>query len=149
MKSTVLRIRALLSLGLVTAVFVALGMPSSHALTSVGLSVECDGDGHCASGTAYSTNAGINGLGAAETGAAAAACVGKGFPGATIVQISCSIGRQTRTMSFPGSAGAVPLLTTTSALDRLPVCWSVTAIFPVVTGPPHSVSTGDCALLSV
>ena len=130
-------------------------MPFAQALTSFGLSADCDSDGHCVSGTAMSSNAGVNAstlpevsVDVDELGAAIALCKGSGT-GATLIQITCSIGQQSQTMSFPGSVGAVPLATTTDKLDRLPVCWDVTGFFPTIFGAEHRVSTGGCALLGV
>ncbi len=123
----------------------------AQALGSVGLGVECDHDGHCVEATATSTNAAIKlnlTDGESSAGTAVAACKGSAV-GATLVQITCSIGSRSSTMSFPGSAGAVPIVTSTSVLARLPVCWDVTAYFPVINGPQHVVTNSGCALLSV
>lgn len=141
-------------LGMVSLVCTALAIPSAHALTSVGLSTNCDSDGHCVTGSAMSSNAGTNietidvSVVPTEAGAAVAICKGSG-PGATLIQITCSVGQKSETMSFPGSVGAVPVVTTTGTLARLPVCWDVLGFFPVVLGAEHQVPTGGCAIVGV
>ncbi|MFN2587691.1 MAG: hypothetical protein ABR613_06215 [Actinomycetota bacterium] len=129
----------------------ALAAPTAGAAASAGLSTNCDHDGHCVKGSAMSTNGGTTVSvvpAVTEVGTAVAICTGVG-PGASLIQISCSIGGNSRTMSFPGSAGAVPLITTTGTLERKPVCWNVLGIFPVLTGAPHQVPTGGCAQVAV
>lgn len=142
-------------LGLIVLLSTFLVVPSADALTSVGLSTQCDEDGHCVTGSAMSSNAGANTSGlvdvsllVTEVGAAVAICKGTG-PGATLIQITCSVGRKSETMSFPGSAGLVPVATTTGTLARLPVCWNVVGFFPTLLGPEHQVPTGDCAIVAL
>lgn len=141
-------------LGLVILIGSAVAIPSAHALTSAGLSANCDSDGHCVTGSAMSSNAGSNvetidiSVVATEAGAAVAICKGTA-PGATLIQITCSIGQKSETMSFPGSAGAVPVATTTGTLARMPVCWDVLGFFPVILGAEHQVPTGGCAIVGV
>lgn len=147
--------RRLVGLGLTAVIFIALAMPAAQALVSVGVSAGCDADGHCVSGGAEAVNgasprfAGIDvEVLPDDTGAAEAICSGASN-GSTLIEITCTHGNQSNTMSFPGSAGAVPLATTSARLERLPVCWSVKAYFPVVTGAQHIVPTSGCELLGV
>lgn len=145
--------RRLVGLGLAVVVISALAMPGAHALVSAGISTNCDSDGHCVTGSAASSNAGSNTtvevqVVSDDLGAALAICKGTGT-GATLMQITCSHGALSETMSFPGSAGAVPLQTTQARLERLPVCWVVTGYFPVILGDPHIVPTDDCAQLAL
>ncbi len=132
----------------------AVAVPVAQATVSAGLSFNCDVDNHCVEGKAYSSNGGVNLVPGVESGAALAICHGTGLPGATLMEITCSLGEINgrgveETMSFPGSTGAVPLATTTNALERRPVCWSVTGIFPTLLGSPHTVTTSDCAQLAL
>jgi hypothetical protein len=144
------------ALGLVLAVVAvgALTMPVAGAAVSAGVSANCDPDGHCVEGGATSSNVGNTDLVEAQilpngTGAAAAVCTGTAN-GATLMEITCAHGRQSRTMSFPGSAGAVPLQTTQAKLDRWPVCWDVTGYFPVLLGGlQHIVNTHGCSQLAI
>lgn len=135
------------------ALLVAAVAVPARAAVSAGASVNCDHDNHCVEGTAWSTNGGVNVVSGVESGAAVAVCQGIGSPLATVMEITCSLGEINgrgveETMSFPGTAGAVPLVTTTNALERRPVCWRVTGIFPTGLGSPHTVGTGDCAQLA-
>lgn len=144
--------RQLAALGLTVLVFSALAVPGAHALVSAGLSTKCDSDGHCVTGSAASSNAGLNTnqveIVTDDAGAALAICKGTGN-GATLIEITCSHGALNETMSFPGTAGAVPLQTTQARLERLPVCWEVTGYFPVPFDEPHIVPTDGCAQLAV
>lgn len=131
----------------------AVAIPAAQATVSAGASFDCDSDSHCVEGHAWSSNGGVDIINNVESGAAIAVCQGTGI-GATLMEITCSLGEINgrgieQTMSFPGSGGAVPLVTTTNALERRPVCWSVTGIFPTGLGPTHSVSTADCAMLAL
>jgi hypothetical protein len=136
-------------LGLTLLLFGAIAMPSANAISSVGFSSNCDSDGHCVTGTAMSSNAAIQvSSERLSAGKAVAICKGNGT-GAVIIEITCSIGSNSQTMSFPGSAGAVPIETNTNQLGRLPVCWDVTGFFPVITGPEHQVPTSGCAIVGV
>jgi hypothetical protein len=128
-------------------------MPAAQATFSAGVSTNCDPDGHCVEGSATSSNIGRSSaveiqIIPDETGAAVAICTGLAN-GATLMEITCDHGRVSQTMSFPGTAGAVPLQTTQARLERLPVCWDVTGYFPVITGLQHIVGTGGCAQLAV
>jgi hypothetical protein len=132
----------------------ALAGSVAQATVSAGASINCDADNHCIEGTAWSSNGGVNLVSGVESGAAVAVCQGTGSPAATLIEITCSLGEINgrgieETMSFPGTTGAVPLATTTNALERRPVCWSVTGIFPTGLGPTHTVSTSDCAQLAI
>jgi hypothetical protein len=138
----------------------SLAIPGANAAVSAGFSMDCDRDNHCVSGKASSSNGGvtISSLSdfsdGGQIGTAVAVCQGLGVPGATLIEITCSLGTidgsgLESTMSFPGSAGGVPLVTTTGDLARRPVCWKVTGIFPTILGSPHIVSTDDCALLAL
>jgi hypothetical protein len=141
--------RRALGLVLTLLAFSALVMPSANAAFSGGASANCDSDNHCVTGGATSSNVGANvQIVEGNTGAAVAICTGTGN-GATLMQITCSIGGQNATMSFPGTAGAVPLQTTQARLERLPVCWHVIGYFPTLTGLPHEVPTGACAQLAL
>jgi hypothetical protein len=131
----------------------AVALPAAQATVSAGASYNCDHDNHCVEGHAWSSNGGVDIIRGVESGAAIAVCQGTGI-GATLMEITCSLGEINgrgveETMSFPGSAGAVPLVTTTNALERRPVCWKVTGIFPTILGSPHIVPTDDCALLAL
>ncbi|MFN2588075.1 MAG: hypothetical protein ABR613_08160 [Actinomycetota bacterium] len=131
----------------------ALAMSGAHALVSAGISTNCDFDGHCVTGSAASSNAGSNTRVEVQvvrdgTGAAVAICKGTANL-SSLIEITCSHGNLSNTMSFPGTAGVVPLQTTQARLERLPVCWVVTGYFPAILGDPHIVSTDDCAQLAV
>lgn len=135
----------------------SLVIPAASAAVSAGFSMECDRDNHCVTGKASSSNGGVSITSISEggqIGTAVAVCQGLGVAGAALIEITCSLGTidgagLESTMSFPGSAGAVPLATTTGDLQRRPVCWEVTGIFPTVLGSPHVVSTSDCAQLAL
>jgi hypothetical protein len=118
----------------------------AFAVASAGVSQRCDDYGHCVTGSAFSSNAGVS-LDASGVGAAVAACKG-GSNGAVLMQITCSVGGDSETMSFPGSAGVVPLVTDTGTSERIRVCWSIVGYFPNVAGEPFEVPTQGCALLS-
>lgn len=134
----------------------SLAVPGASAAVSAGVSLTCDHDNHCVSGKASSSNGGltVTPVSGGQVGTALAVCQGTGVAGATLMEITCSLGTidgqgVESTMSFPGSGGAVPLVTTTGDLARRPVCWKVTGIFPTVLGSPHVVSTADCAQLAL
>lgn len=146
--------RRVVGLGLAVVVISALAMPA-QATVSVGASVDCDPDGHCVTGGAEAVNVGARattvteGEGLADdAGVAEAMCWGAAN-GSTLIQITCTHGNQSNTRSFPGTAGAVPLATTSARLERLPVCWRVTAWFPTGLGPEVRVVTQGCELLGV
>lgn len=139
------------ALGLATIAFVAMG-PTGSALAaaSAGASQHCDDYGHCVTGTAFSSNGGVSLEKSQDstTGAAIAVCKG-GANGAVLLEVTCSVGPQSQTMSFPGTVGAVPLATDTATLERVLVCWTVVGYFPNPTGEPYEVSTAGCALLAL
>lgn len=142
------------SLGVALALLLvaALAAPA-QALISLGVSQNCDSDGHCVAGGAQAVNAGPSGVVDVQViptnaGAAVAVCTGSGN-GASLLEISCSHGQVSQTMSFPGTAGAVPLQTTQARLERLPVCWEVTGYFPRILAVQHVVGTSGCSQLAI
>jgi hypothetical protein len=130
------------------SIFMVAVLPASPAAAaaSAGASYDCDDYGHCVSGGAFSANSGLNAGG--RVGAAVAGCKGTAN-GATLIVVNCSIGSASATMSYPGSVGVVPVVTDTSTLARVPVCWEVLAYFPNLSGGPYPVSTGGCAILAL
>lgn len=120
--------------------------PPARAISSVGLSRECDSYGHCVTGSAFSSNAGTDVNGGAGT--AAAVCKG-GANGAVLLQVTCSVGGKASTMSFPGTVGAVPVITDSATLAVTRVCWNVVGYFPNLSGEPFTVGTGGCAFVAV
>ena len=133
------------AIGVLACLVTAMLPSSAQAAVSAGLSQKCDAAGHCVTGQAFSVNA------ASEAGQipgkAVAVCLGSGN-GALIVDITCSIGGESSEISFPGTAGAVPLVVDAATLNRLPVCWSVTGYFINLSGAPIPVNTHNCALVA-
>lgn len=131
------------------ALAVAAPVTPAHAIASVGLSHDCDSYGHCVTGTAASSNGSVTvELFDLGLGSAVAVCKG-GANGSMLLDVTCSIGSDSRRISFPGTTGAVPIVTDTSTLSRLPVCWDVVGYFPNLAGSTFAVPTDGCALLAV
>lgn len=125
-------------------------MSPAYAIASVGATQNCDSYGHCVTGAALSSNGAVDirALGANGLGTAIAVCEGSAN-GSVLLAITCSVGSSSQTISFPGTAGAVPVASDTSTLSRLPVCWNVVGYFPNLSGPPFTVSTSGCALVAL
>ncbi|HEX2294394.1 MAG TPA: hypothetical protein VHN37_03710 [Actinomycetota bacterium] len=122
---------------------------AARATASVGVSQKCDAHGHCVAGSAFSANGGVNLTNAASgLGAALAACKGTAN-GSILLEVTCSIGANSQTIAFPGTAGIVPVATDTSTLSRVKVCWNVVGYFPNPSGEHYEVSTSGCALLAL
>jgi hypothetical protein len=111
----------------------------ASATASAGHSGGCHPDGHCVWGWAQSTNA--------VPGSGQATCHGYA-PGATAIEISCSMDGQSRTIALPGPGGSVTV-TSSSGPGPKTVCWVVTAYFAAITGPTHVHTTSGCSQVVV
>lgn len=127
----------------------ALAGPAQPALAiaSAGVSQDCDAHGHCVTGSAFSSNGGVD-LSGASADTTVAACKG-GANGSVLIEVECSIGEEKRSTSLPGSAALVPMLTDTATLARVRVCWLVVGYFPNPVGEPFEVDTDGCALVAL
>ncbi len=119
----------------------------AHAAAGAGVSAECDQYGHCVEGGGTSANAGVNlDLAGSDLGRGAALCHGTAN-GAVLMEITCAFGTQSRTMAFPGTAGAVPVVAPTATLSRVPLCWTVVGYFANLSGSHYEVDLQGCVLV--